>query len=76
MPESADRAGSIEACRKCGGYLKVFTRLQGCAPQVVMLEDLASVDLDIAAIEQGYARRAGLGYPLSVSVLPAVSTGL
>ena len=75
LPESADRAGSIEACRKCDGYLKVFTRLQGCAPEAVMLEDLASVDLDVAAIEDGYARRAGLACSLAVSVLPAASTG-
>ena len=75
MPESADRAGSIEACRKCSGYVKVFTRLQGCAPEAVMLEDLASVDLDVAAIEQGYLRRSGLACPLDVTVVPASSAG-
>lgn len=75
LPENPDRAGSIEACCHCRGYLKVFTRLQGCAPAAVMLEDLASVDLDVAAIEQGYVRPSGLACPLDVTVLPVASTG-
>jgi hypothetical protein len=33
-----------------------------------MLEDLASVHLDVAAIEQGYTRPAGAGYPLDVTL--------
>jgi FdhE protein len=61
-------AGSIEACRRCRGYVKVFTRLQGCAPAAVMLDDLDSVDLDVAAIEQGYTRPAGAGYAIDVTV--------
>ena len=75
LPESGDHSGSIEACCKCRGYLKVFTRLQGCAPAAVMLEDLASVDLDVAAIEQGYVRPSGLACPLGITVLPGASTG-
>jgi FdhE protein len=59
----------VEACRRCLGYMKSFTTLQGCPPGAVMLEDLASVDLDVAALEQGYARPAGAGYPLDVTVV-------
>jgi FdhE protein len=63
---AADREaqGVIEACRSCLGYLKTFTRLQGCSPETVMLEDLASVALDVAALEQGFTRPPGAGYPL------------
>lgn len=68
VPEKLGSAGSIEACRRCRGYVKVFTRLQGCAPAAVMLDDLDSVDLDVAAIEQGYARPAGAGYSVGVTV--------
>ena len=60
--------GVIEGCRSCLAYVKTFTRLQGCPPGAVMLEDLASVALDIAALEQGYVRPRGAGYPLDVSV--------
>jgi FdhE protein len=52
----------IEACRPCRGYLKTFTTLQGCPPAAVMVEDLASVDLDLAALAHGYARPNGAGF--------------
>jgi len=67
-PDGATAPGVVDACNRCGGYLKAFTRLQGCAAEVVMLEDLGSVDLDVAAIEQGYARRATPGYALDVTL--------
>jgi FdhE protein len=69
----AETNGVIEACNRCGGYLKVFTRLQGCAPAAVMLADLASVSLDLAALEAGYRRPAGAGRPPAVAV--HVTTG-
>jgi FdhE protein len=67
VPEKPGQAGTIEACRQCLGYVKVFTTLQGDAPATVMLHDLATVDLDVAAIGQGYVRPAGAGYPLELS---------
>ncbi len=68
VPEKDGSRGAIDACKRCLGYVKTLTRLQGCAPAAVMLEDLASVDLDIAALEQGYSRPPGAGYPLEVTV--------
>ncbi len=68
VPEHAGLNAVIEGCRSCLGYIKTFTRLQGCAPDAVMLDDLASVHLDVAALEQGYTRAPGSGYPLDVTV--------
>ena len=68
VPERGEMNGGFEGCRACLAYVKTFTRLQGCPPGAVMLEDLASVALDIAALEQGYVRPRGAGYPLDVSV--------
>ena len=68
VPEKDGSHGVIGACARCRGYVKTFTTLQGCAPGAVMLEDLASVHLDIAALEQGYARPSGAGYPLEATV--------
>lgn len=68
VPENARAGGVIEACGRCLGYLKAFTTLQGCAPEAVMLEDLASVDFDVAALEQGYRRPAGPARLLDVTV--------
>jgi FdhE protein len=68
VPERRDSPAAIEACGHCRGYVKTFTTLQGCEPGAVMLEDFASVDLDLAAIAQGYARPQGAGRPLAVTV--------
>jgi FdhE protein len=68
VPEKAGSNAVIDACRRCLGYVKTFTRLQGCPPGAVMLEDLASVDLDVAAIGHGFARPPGPGLALGVTV--------
>lgn len=73
VPAAGGPNAVVEACTRCSGYLKTFTRLQGCAPRAVMVEDLASVDLDLAALDLGYARPAGNGYDCAVTVVHAAS---
>lgn len=68
VPEMDGSNAVIEGCKSCRGYLKTFTRLQGCLPGAVMLDDLGSVHLDVAAIEQGYARPSGPGYRLNLTI--------
>lgn len=68
VPENSALNAVIDACKRCLGYLKTFTKLQGSKPANVILDDLASVELDIAAAEQGYKRPQGAGYLLNVSV--------
>jgi FdhE protein len=75
VPERAGSLGAVEACRRCKAYLKTFTRLQGCKPHAVLVEDLASVALDVAALEQGYARPEGTGCTLDVVVEYAPGKG-
>ena len=76
VPEKAGSHASIDACKRCGGYVKTFTRLQASAPETVILDDLASVDLDMAALEIGYTRPAGPGRPFDVSVRDGGTSGL
>ena len=68
VPEQNGARSVIDACNRCLGYVKAFTKLQGSPPAKVMVDDLATVDLDIAALEQGYRRPEGLGYSLDVIV--------
>jgi FdhE protein len=66
-----DRTGAlcvIDACKHCLGYVKTFTILQGSPPAKILLDDLASVDFDVAAFEQGYRRPQGAGCAPSVTV--------
>lgn len=66
VPEPAG-PHSIDACTICLGYLKTFTSLRGCPPAGVMIEDLATVDLDVAAVEAGYRRPEGNGGDVALS---------
>ena len=59
---------TIDACKRCLGYVKNFTTLQGSPAAKIMLDDLASVEMDLAAAEQGYRRPQGPGYCLNVAV--------
>jgi formate dehydrogenase accessory protein FdhE len=47
---------AIEVCKRCTGYVKVFTVLRPAPPSDVLYEDLASVTLDLAASARGYRR--------------------
>jgi FdhE protein len=68
VPEKSGSNSVIDACKRCLGYVKTFTKLQGSPAPKVMLDDLATVDLDVAALEQGYKRPQGAGYSLNVTV--------
>jgi FdhE protein len=68
VPEKSGSNSVIEACKRCLGYVKAFTTLQGSQPTQVFLDDLASAHLDVAALEQGYKRPQGAGFSLDVVV--------
>jgi FdhE protein len=68
VPEKSGSNSVIDACKRCLGYVKTFTKLQGSPAPKVMIDDLATVDLDVAALEQGYKRPQGAGYSLDVIV--------
>jgi FdhE protein len=77
----------IEVCDACHGYLKTITTFGPIPAEQVVLHDLATVGLDVAAVERGYrtpsprsplavrivARRSGL-YRLAVTASSVVRT--
>jgi FdhE protein len=68
----ADATGEtrkVEACRDCTAYVKTVTTLAAADAPTLRLLDLATVDLDVAALERGFTRPAGLGQPLDVTVV-------
>ena len=75
VPEKSGSTRAIDTCNRCRGYLKTFTKLQGSAADKIMLDDLASVDLDIAALEQGFKRPPGPGYALNSKVVAKPGLG-
>ena len=59
--ESDVRRCGIEVCERCRGYLKQFRSLTPSAPLEVLVRDLCSVDLDVAAADRSYVRPRGVG---------------
>ena len=69
-------ATSIDTCQVCRGYLKTVTTLTPTSADDLALLDLATVELDVAAIEHGYARPAGPALPLGARVAASGAGGL
>jgi FdhE protein len=58
----------IEVCDHCHGYLKTITTFGPIPAEQVVLQDLATVGLDVAAVERGYRPPSPRG-PLAVKVV-------
>lgn len=71
--DAALETRKIETCEVCRGYLKTITTLQATAADAVALIDLALVELDIAALEHGYARPEEPACGLSARVVPTTA---
>jgi FdhE protein len=67
--DATGESRKIEACRECTAYVKTVTTLAAADASTLRLLDLATVDLDLAALERGFTRPAGLGQPLGVTVV-------
>jgi FdhE protein len=59
----------VEVCRACRGYVKTLTTLQASPPGAVALDDLASVDLDVAARAEEFRRPDRSACPLGARVV-------
>jgi FdhE protein len=60
---------TIEVCDRCRGYVKTMTTHSAIRPEHVVLQDLATLVLDVAALERGYRRPAAKGHQVAVSVV-------
>jgi FdhE protein len=60
--EDAGDALKVETCASCGGYLKSFATLQAIPAFELLLRDLETIELDLAALQRGYRRPEGRGY--------------
>ena len=58
-----------DGCAVCGAWVKTIATLGPSDVDALRLLDLATVDFDVAALERGWKRPAGLGAPLGVRVV-------
>ena len=61
VTEGVGETRRVDTCEACRGYVKTITSLTAVGPGDVVLEDLASVDLDLIALERGYRKPAPPG---------------
>lgn len=59
----------VETCADCRGYLKTVTTLRAAPPEDVLLLDAATVELDVAALQQGYRRPDTRGHAIVARVV-------
>jgi FdhE protein len=67
-PEAGEQTRKIEVCHSCKGYVKGFTTVRALPPWAILLDDLTTVPLDVAALERGYRRPERPGYSLEVRI--------
>lgn len=58
-----------DGCESCGAWVKTVTRLGASTLAELRLLDLATVELDVAALERGWKRPSGLGASLGIRVI-------
>ena len=58
-----------DGCAVCGAWVKTITTLGASAVGELRLLDLATVHLDVAALQRGWRRPTGLGAPIDVRVV-------
>jgi FdhE protein len=63
-PEGGAQTRKVEVCNTCKGYLKAITTVRAMPPWAILVDDLMSVHLDVAALERGYRRPERPGYAL------------
>lgn len=68
VPEENGERMKIEVCASCGGYLKSIATLGTSSLVDLLLTDLETVDLDLAALDRGYWRPSSGGRPPGVLV--------
>jgi FdhE protein len=62
-------------CDTCHGYLKTIATLGRLGPAELLLHDLQTVELDVSALANGYARPDGPGWTMSVRIESAARSG-
>ena len=70
-PEEGETARKVEVCDTCKGYVKAEPTVRELPWWGVLLDDLATVALDVAALDRGYHRPERPGFELDVKVVEA-----
>jgi FdhE protein len=70
VPEGSERR-TVDVCERCRHYVKAVTSLAPIRPDDVILQDLATLVLDVVALKRGYGRPAAKRRPVEVVSRPS-----
>ena len=73
VEHDATETRRVDTCSVCHGYMKTVATLSACPPAEVRMVDLATVDLDVAALRHGFARPTRAAHALEVQVVPGAA---
>lgn len=68
-PEKDEQMRKVEVCHTCKGYVKGLTTVRPLAPWAILLDDLSTVHLDVAALERGYQRPERPRYAMETRIV-------
>lgn len=70
-PEEGETARKVEVCDSCKGYVKAQPTVKALVAWEIVLDDLATVPLEVAALERGYHRPERPGFALEARIVEA-----
>jgi len=70
-PEEGETTRKVEVCDTCKGYVKAEPTVKHLAPWEIVLDDLATVPLEVAALDRGYHRPERPGFALEARIVEA-----
>lgn len=68
-PADGETARKVEVCDTCKGYVKAEPTVRELPWWGVLLDDVATVALDVAALDRGYHRPERPGFELKVNIV-------
>jgi FdhE protein len=68
-PEQGETARKVEVCNTCMGYLKAEPTVRELPWWGVLLDDVETVPLDVAALDRGYQRPERPGFDLQIRIV-------
>lgn len=69
-PEEGETTRKVEVCDTCKGYVKAEPTVRELPWWGVLMDDVATVALDVAALDRGYHRPERPGFGLEVTIVP------
>ncbi len=69
--EATRESQQAVTCDRCHSYLKQVATVSPLAAEELAVRDLTTLELDVAALDSGFARPAERAFPLSLTIEPA-----